>query len=263
VLRLLASTKKTGRLLITGNRGSGSVWVDAGEVVGSEATGSIPDASAVDVLFELLRYGDGSFTFEAGTTTPEPTKARAVEPLLLDAERQLTELDVCRSLKELVELGVVKVRATPMPAAKAVDAFPSTVVFAEPQAPAEDEVVAGSGATWDPFSIEIPGVDSLVPIAADPDPDPEPEVEPGLDLGVAKVDVMSIADLGAPDDEVADADEVAKQLASLSPKAAQAVAAAAKAATVEERDAALDEMDDDDEPVNRGLLLKFLSSVKS
>jgi hypothetical protein len=57
---------------------------------------------------------------------------------------------------------------------------------------------------------------------------------------------------------------VAQQLASLSPKAAQAVAAASKATTVEERDAALDEADDDDdEPINRGLLLKFLSSVKS
>jgi hypothetical protein len=53
------------------------------------------------------------------------------------------------------------------------------------------------------------------------------------------------------------------QLASLSPKAARAVAAASKAATTEERDAALAEAGDDDEPINRGLLLKFLSSVKS
>ncbi|MEY2432982.1 MAG: resuscitation-promoting factor RpfA [Acidimicrobiaceae bacterium] len=311
VLRLLASTKKTGRLLITGDRGSGSVWVDAGAVVGSEATGSIPDAGAVDVLFELLRYGDGSFTFEAGTTAPEPAGARAVEPLLKDAERQLSEwheieavvpsmdawvslvaelegddilitadrwrtivaigsgtsvtgiahtlrlgeLDACRYVKELVELGVVKVRATPMPAPKPAEAFASLDGFAEPETPADDEAVAGSGATWDPFSIEIPGVDSLVPIAAEPDTEPAPEF--------AAVDVVSVVEAGESDEELPDADDVAQQLASLSPKAAQAVAAAAKAATVEERDAALDEMDDDDEPVNRGLLLKFLSSVKS
>src|SRR5260221_12280621 len=68
VLRLLASTKKTGRLVITGTRGSGSVWVDGGSVVGTDATGAVPDADAVAVLFELLRFGgDGSFTFEAGT----------------------------------------------------------------------------------------------------------------------------------------------------------------------------------------------------
>ncbi|MDQ1423711.1 MAG: resuscitation-promoting factor RpfA, partial [Acidimicrobiaceae bacterium] len=165
VLRLLASTKKTGRLVIAGNRGTGSVWVDTGAVVGSEATGTMPEAGAVDVLFELLRYADGSFTFETGTTAPDPTPSRAVEPLLVDAERQLVEwreieavvpsmdawislvadlegeeiliaadrwrtivaigsgtsvtgvghsqklgeLDVCREIKELVELGLVKV----------------------------------------------------------------------------------------------------------------------------------------------------------
>jgi len=63
-----------------------------------------------------------------------------------------------------------------------------------------------------------------------------------------------------PDD---DADEVARQLAMLSPRAAQAVAAAAAADSDLERDAHLDALDDGDEPINRGLLLKFLSSVKS
>ena len=60
-----------------------------------------------------------------------------------------------------------------------------------------------------------------------------------------------------------DDEELAKQLATLSPRAASAIRAAAEATTDEERDAALDEVDDDDQPLNRGLLLKFLSSVKS
>ena len=38
VLRLLASTAKSGRLRVSGNRGSGSVWVTDGEVVASELT---------------------------------------------------------------------------------------------------------------------------------------------------------------------------------------------------------------------------------
>ena len=63
--------------------------------------------------------------------------------------------------------------------------------------------------------------------------------------------------------EVDDDEELAKQLATLSPRAANAIRAAAEATTDEERDAALDEVDGDDEPLNRGLLLKFLSSVKS
>jgi hypothetical protein len=77
-------------------------------------------------------------------------------------------------------------------------------------------------------------------------------------------DEISIVDVDADVDEPVEADEMAKQLASLSPKAARAVAAAAKAGTLEEREAALAAAsDEDDEPINRGLLLKFLSSVKS
>jgi hypothetical protein len=63
----------------------------------------------------------------------------------------------------------------------------------------------------------------------------------------------------SPEDE-----ELARQLAMLSPRAADAVRAAAEAATDEERDAALDEATQDgDGSINRGMLLKFLSSVKS
>jgi hypothetical protein len=62
-------------------------------------------------------------------------------------------------------------------------------------------------------------------------------------------------------DEPTDAAEIARQLANLSPKAAKAVAAAAKATTQEEREAALADVDDEEEPINRGLLLKFLGSV--
>ncbi|HMQ28446.1 MAG TPA: hypothetical protein PKA98_20835, partial [Acidimicrobiales bacterium] len=65
-------------------------------------------------------------------------------------------------------------------------------------------------------------------------------------------------------DDGGDAAEVARQLANLSPKAARAVAAAARATTVEEREAALAEVTaEGDEPINRGLLLKFLSSVQT
>ena len=60
---------------------------------------------------------------------------------------------------------------------------------------------------------------------------------------------------------MADAAEIARQLANLSPKAAKAVAAAAKATTSEEREAALAEVDETEDPINRGLLLKFLGSV--
>src|SRR3954451_5749275 len=91
VLRLLASTKKTGRLRVSGDRGEGNVWVDGGAVVAAESTGSGEDGTAVDVVFELLRYNDGSFTFEAGSTAESPGAPGDVEPLLEQAESQLVE----------------------------------------------------------------------------------------------------------------------------------------------------------------------------
>jgi hypothetical protein len=62
---------------------------------------------------------------------------------------------------------------------------------------------------------------------------------------------------------VDDAAEIARQLANLSPRAAKAVAAAAKATTEEEREAALAAIEAEDETVNRGLLMRFLGSVDS
>lgn len=336
VLRLLASTKKTGRLVISGTRGNGSVWVDAGSVVGTEASGGGPHPDEVSVLFELLRFGgDGSFTFEAGTTATDPSTPRPVEPLLIDAERRLVEwreieavvpsmdawvslvselktsdititaalwsrivaigsgtsvggvaralelgeLDVCRGVKELVELGLVEVGPAP-----AVAVAPAVApAIASTPAPRATENL-GTGATWDPFSIDIPGVapadgdgsndDAPIDVtkAASDDVSAPPVLSVVADMHddngtVMADDVDDVDDLDDDDDDDddrAEADEVAKQLASLSPKAAAAVAAAAKATTDEDRDAALAEAsDDDDEPLNRGLLLKFLSSVKS
>ena len=58
---------------------------------------------------------------------------------------------------------------------------------------------------------------------------------------------------------------LASELADLGNDAADAVEAAARAATPEERAAALKGVltDEHGEPINRGLLLKFLSSVRS
>ena len=68
-------------------------------------------------------------------------------------------------------------------------------------------------------------------------------------------------DVGPVTPEPGEAAEIARQLANLSPKAARAVAAAAKATTPEEREAALAEVEASDEQINRDLLLKFLGSV--
>ena len=71
VLRLLASTAKTGRLRITGDRGSGSVWVTDGEVVATELASAVTqEPTNEEVVFGLLRFSAGSFTFEADAASP-------------------------------------------------------------------------------------------------------------------------------------------------------------------------------------------------
>jgi len=313
VLRLLASTKKTGRLRVSGTRGTGSVWVDGGGVVATEATGLADKPAPVDVLFELLRYGDGSFTFEAGTTAADPSAPSDVEPLLIEAEHQLLEwreieavvpsmdawvtlvrdlpraevvvdgerwktivtvgsgtsvaavgqalglgeVAVCRLVKDLVEQGLGSVSTTGIvPAAEpvVVEEAPAPKLASVPEmdapAPAEEEAPA---AALGPYSIQIPGVDDV----AD---EPAPIVANGNGNGNGNGAAPVVVD----EDDAVEADEVARQLASLSPKAARAVAAAARAETDEEREAALAQVTgEDDEPINRGLLLKFLSSVRS
>jgi hypothetical protein len=464
VLRLLASTKKTGRLRISGSRGTGSVWVDAGQVVSTEATGVAKSQGPVDVVFELLRYRDGSFTFESDKAAPYPEPASDVEPLLIEAEQQLAEwrdieavvpsLDhwvmlvsdlprpdvvvdaerwraivavgsgnavrrvgeslsmgevaVSRQVKDLVELGLATVD-TPQAPARVPDPFPTaapeplsapaydadgasdpvdagrrafepllheplvvdhaadaaasapeqfaaatfaTTAEPEPYRPAFGGPGPGpadgdghrpfglaSGSDGDghrPFGLASADGDGhrpfgLAPAEGEParpafggspmgDGDPYrpafggppagADVEPlraafgGSGTAAAEAEPFrpafggpgpadaeplrpafggtpadgdrsgafppgptrrtlgrSPAADGRPGDE---ADEVARQLATLSPKAARAVAAAARAETDEEREAALAEVaGETEEPINRGLLLKFLSSVRS
>ena len=341
VLRLLASTKKTGRLRLTGGRGSGSVWLDEGDIVAGEASRSPRASEAIEVVFELLRFEDGDFVFEADDASAEPGEAVPVEAALSGAEallaewatieavvpstgafvslraeidgdevtlpadrwRQvvavgggrtvaglgqhlgLTDMAVSRLVKELLELGVVDLGDGPGEIGVAVAA----------DEPALDGTPVQSGSIWsnDSAFADTPSFTETRTFVATPDETPlltvvddEPTVSSAFD-GSSPVSAMDGGDLFDPnglvveeptfgsepertepaavaavvDDEPTDAAEIARQLANLSPKAAKAVAAAAKATTQEEREAALAEVDDDEEPINRGLLLKFLGSV--
>ncbi len=91
VLRLLGSGAKTGRLRLSGDRGSGSIWIDGGKVVAAEATGLREGTSPVGVVFELLRYVEGSFNFDDDPTNTRPGTPQDIEVLLGDAERQLAD----------------------------------------------------------------------------------------------------------------------------------------------------------------------------
>jgi len=61
LVRLLATTSKTGELAIDGDRGPGRLWFADGQLVGGEPTAD----DLVDVVFALLREQEGDFAFHA------------------------------------------------------------------------------------------------------------------------------------------------------------------------------------------------------
>jgi hypothetical protein len=299
VLRLLATTKKSGRLHLTGSRGSGSVYVDSGGVVGTDASGARHASTAVEVLFELLRFGDGSFVFEADRSAPNPTSPVEVEPLLSDAERLLNEwraieavvpsLDSWVALAPELPKGDVVIDSVRWRTIVAIGSGSTVWTIGEalnlgevPVSRAVKELVeiglatigkqddaeaepATATATATDFSSQAFGIGLPDHLSGNGNGkihriELEPEAEDTTAADVLAEALPSSAFADAPPDE---ADEVARQLANLSPQAARAVAAAAQATTDEEREAALAQVPEDEEPINRGLLLKFLSSVRS
>lgn len=306
VMRLLASTRKTGCLRLNGSRGSGSIWVDGGKVVASEASGAPHADGPVEVVFELLRFPDGDFVFEAEDVAGVAGAPHEVEPVLAEAERMLEEwreieavvpsldswvamrpeldadevvidrerwrllaaigsgttvgrlgdaltmgeLPVSRAVKGLVDAGLATVGEPP---AGADLASGPAAVLTEP------EVGSGATTTTEPLVGEAPGDGGALP-ADEERFDPNALViEPGPIVDEPSA-VPRPSATSAVDTDPAAAAEIARQLVNLSPKTAKAVAAAAKAKTVEEREAALAEVDESDE-VNRELLIKFLGSV--
>lgn len=65
VLGLLSSTSKTGQLDIKGDRGNGALLFRDGRLVDGNASFTANGIGIEDVMFELLRYSEGSFTFTA------------------------------------------------------------------------------------------------------------------------------------------------------------------------------------------------------
>ena len=175
---------------------------------------------------------------------------------------ELGDLAIARLVKELAESGIVEVSepreavTQPTPEVAAPDEAAAPTLHAVPQ-PREDR--------FDPSALRIERDEPLADL-------PKEEV-PGADQDVAafgalQTDAGPDLDLTAPAaageavaPEPGEAAEIARQLANLSPKAARAVAAAAKASTPEEREAALAEVEASDDQINRDLLLKFLGTV--
>ena len=298
VLRLLASTRKSGRLNLRSDRGDGDVWLDEGQVVGVAAPGHghLPVGEG---LFELLRAREGAFVFEPGDEAPSPAPAVDVEPLLAVVEERLAEwreieavvpslaawlalasalptatvtvdaetwrliaaigsgltvgalgdqlglgeVPVSSLVRDLVAMGLAEVSAAPEPVqAPVVSAVVEPVAVVEPMPepePQYDIAPAPAPAAYEPYEA-FEQYEPFVPAEA-------PSKAP---LFATEPEPVALTPVPAEDDIVA------RQMAMLSPRAAQAVAAAAGEG--DEPVAAAD----DEGAVDRSALLKFLSSVK-
>jgi Domain of unknown function (DUF4388) len=80
VLALLGTSSKSGRLTVDGDRGSATLWVAAGGIVGGEVGGLELDDAAT-IVFELLRFGDGAFEFSALEPEDVPEPADGTVPM--------------------------------------------------------------------------------------------------------------------------------------------------------------------------------------
>lgn len=90
VLGLLSSTSKTGKLDLKSNRGNGSLRLLSGRLVDAGASNAANGTEPEDILFELLRYGDGTFSFTS-SELEEGDYSTEVVDVLSSAERRLAD----------------------------------------------------------------------------------------------------------------------------------------------------------------------------
>lgn len=94
VLQFLASTGKTGELHVDGRTGGqGRLWLEAGCISGFDAGSS---EEPFEAIFELLRLGEGEFSFTAGVDRPAAAKVAdpdgwVVDKALEKAQARLAE----------------------------------------------------------------------------------------------------------------------------------------------------------------------------
>ncbi len=98
VLGLLSSTSKSGRLRLTGDRGTGSLWLEDGALVNG-IIGVRTDAPLEEMVFELMRFTAGDFSFSADERPVEAGDPQAVVDVVKGAT---TRLDEWRSIEAVV-----------------------------------------------------------------------------------------------------------------------------------------------------------------
>ena len=283
VLSLLASTRKSGELQVAGGRGTeGRVWLDGGRIVFSE-TGTTNDA--VDTLFELLRLDEGNFHFSADVDPPSVGEARDIAPLVTEAQGRLDEWKIIEAVVPSLSTRAALVSDL-VTEDVIVNAAQWRVLVAVANGGTVDAVATSLGLGEFSACKSVKALVDLGLVSVDPDAQPIRSDDVDVDSLVqftrrgrraasaaSKAAAGEAAEEPAPSPAVEElrdlaADDFADDDDDTSPLAAHALARQLAARGVAE-ESDLDELDDDElldehgEPINRSLLLKFLSSVRS
>jgi len=81
VLRLLASAAKSGHLEVAGTTATGEVLLHDGTIAAASTSAAPRADEPADVVYELLRFEDGSFSFEEGEVVDEGFAADVEETI--------------------------------------------------------------------------------------------------------------------------------------------------------------------------------------
>ena len=298
VLALLAATKKNGELHVVGGKTDGRVWFDAGNVVGADVGRSV---TFVDAVFELLRLDSGKFSFDAELPAPSPGEPQAIQPLLDEAQARLTEwreiesvipsLDHSVALAPEVQEGPVTVTGAQWRALVGVATMPTVQGVVERLGLGEfetcrtlkglvdaglmtvEERVAAPAPVAPPAPEPVPAaVEAEAPVAVEPEavpaPAPKPRVAALTSTSAAPAAPAPVAEAAPAPADPSEAAELVRQVAALEAPAAPAEAPVEAAeAEAPEAEAPVPSAAEPgaagEEPINRGLLLKFLSSVRT
>jgi hypothetical protein len=291
VMALIASSRKSGRLTVTSDTVSGVIWFDDGQVFRGDL-GDQEDVVLADAFVALLRLGVAAFQFDQGQAAEADTPSVAVETVLDEVTDQLAEYERLENTIPHMQVAVrlieepafeeVVLTATEWRAATALHRvlraadLESALMLSELDTMRlldsldskglisllidEPEVTRAVAAS--PRQTEEESSATFMDLAAVVDRLDEPEPAVLVDAAVES-DGASDAEHFFDHETTSDVDEadIAAQLASLSPSAAQAVARAASATTVEERDDALDEVEADGS-IDRDVLMRFLGTLE-
>ena len=210
LVRLLATTSKTGELVVDGDRGTGRLWFADGFLVGGEPTG---DGGTADAVFALLRFSEGHFAFEAGVAAPEDGVPGDAVEVLAEAEARI---EAWRPIEAVVPSPAVALGLNEELADEEVrldrDQWRLVTIVAGGCTAADvaaaldlDEVGAATRikALVDLGAVEV---GPEVAVAPEPEPETDVDVEPEAEAAPEEPDAVDLVDEApwAPVDAVAD-----------------------------------------------------------